>query len=52
MEVMDFLQAIVNDTEPPIGIHQALDMSNPGLISQQSIAQGGVWVEVPDSREW
>ena len=52
MEVMDFVQAIVNDEEPPIGIHQAMDMSNPGLISQESIAQGGVWVDVPDTREW
>lgn len=35
-----------------LGIHQALDMTLPGLISQQSIKEGGRWVEVPDSRTW
>jgi hypothetical protein len=29
-----------------------MDMTLPGLISQASIAAGGVWMEVPDSREW
>jgi len=52
MEVMDFVQAIVNDEEPPIGLHESLDMTNPGHISQESIAQGGVWIDVPDSRSW
>lgn len=35
-----------------LGIHQALDMTLPGLISQQSIREGGRWLEVPDSRAW
>ena len=35
-----------------LGIHQALDMTLPGLISQQSIRENGRWIEVPDSREW
>ena len=52
MEVMEFVRAIVADREPPIGIHQALDMTLPGLVSQQSIAQGATWLPVPDSREW
>ena len=37
---------------PFIGIDQAMDYTLPGLISQQSIEQGGVWLDVPDSREW
>jgi predicted dehydrogenase len=52
MVVKDFLDAIVEDRDPPIDIHAAMDMTVPGLISQQSIDQGGVWLGVPDSREW
>ena len=52
MEVQDFVQAIINDEEPPIGIHQAMDMTLPGLISQQSIQLRSAWLPVPDSREW
>ena len=37
---------------PAIGIDLALDMTLPGLVSQQSIAQGSTWVAVPDSRNW
>ena len=30
----------------------AMDMTLPGLVSQQSIAQNGQWLDVPDSRSW
>jgi predicted dehydrogenase len=52
LEVQDFVRSIRAGTPPPIGVHEALDMTVPGLISQQSIAQGGVWVDVPNSRDW
>jgi predicted dehydrogenase len=52
LEVQDFVRAILDDTAPPIGIHEAMDMTLPGLISQQSIAQGSAWLPVPDSRTW
>lgn len=52
LEVQDFVRAILDGAPPPVGIHEALDMTLPGLISQQSIAGGGVWTDVPDSREW
>ena len=39
-------------SEPPIGVHEAMDMTLPGLMSQQSIREGGRWLDVPDSREW
>jgi len=51
-EVMDFIDSMVDDTPPPIGIDEAMDMTLPGLFSQASIANGGVWMDVPDSREW
>lgn len=49
-EVLDFVHSIVTGAPCPIGIHQAMDMTLPGLISQQSIAAGGEWMDVPDSR--
>lgn len=51
-EVLDFINAIQGKAPCPIGIHEAMDMTLPGLISQQSIARGGEWLPVPDSREW
>lgn len=47
-----FVDAIANSSAPDIDIHSALDMTLPGLISQQSIAEGGRWLDVPDSRTW
>ncbi|MFA6112264.1 MAG: hypothetical protein WDA75_26190, partial [Candidatus Latescibacterota bacterium] len=51
-EVQDFVAAIREEGEPPIGIDLAMDMTLPGLVSQQSLAQGGTWVAVPDPRNW
>lgn len=52
LEVNDFVQAILADKEPPIGMHSAMDMTLPGLVSQQSILQNSAWLDVPDSRVW
>jgi predicted dehydrogenase len=51
-EVLDFVRSIVEGAPCPIGIHEAMDMTLPGLISQASIAAGGAWLDVPDSRTW
>jgi predicted dehydrogenase len=51
-EVLDFVDAITGKRPCPIGIDEAMDMSLPGLVSQQSIQEGGRWIEVPDSRTW
>ena len=51
-EVQDFVSAILENREPPIGIDAAMDMTLPGLVSQESIAQGSTWAAVPDSRNW
>jgi predicted dehydrogenase len=50
--VMDFVDAVKGLKPPRTGIHEAMDMTLPGLISQQSIALGGEWLPVPDSRDW
>ncbi len=48
----DFVQAITGVKSPTVGIHEAMDMTLPGLISQDSIEQGGRPLPVPDSRDW
>jgi len=50
--VQDFIQSLRGEIQCPIDVHRALDMTLPGLISQESIKQGGVWLEVPNSRDW
>lgn len=51
-EVRDFIQAVRGEIPSPIDIHAAMDMTLPGLISQQSILRQGDWLWVPDSRAW
>ena len=51
-EIYDFTRAIRGEAPCPVGIHEAMDMTLPGLVSQQSIQQEGAWIEVPDSRDW
>jgi len=46
------VDAITGRSPCPIGIHEAMDMTLPGLVSQQSIQEGGRWMAVPDSRTW
>ena len=51
-EILDFVNAIRGTLPAPIGIHEAMDMTLPGLVSQQSICEDGRWLDVPNSREW
>ena len=51
-EILDFVEAALGKHPPTVGIHQAMDMTLPGLVSQRSIGEGGQWLEVPDSRAW
>lgn len=51
-EILDFVDAIMGSKPTPIGIHEAMDMTLPGLVSQQSILQDSNWLPVPDSRSW
>lgn len=50
-EVLDFIDAARGLRPPTVGINEAMDITLPGLVSQQSIAEGGRWLEVPDSRD-
>ncbi|HEX2186606.1 MAG TPA: Gfo/Idh/MocA family oxidoreductase [Chloroflexota bacterium] len=49
--VRDFLQAILAGRTPPIDVYRAMDYTVPGLISEQSILQGGTPLPVPDFRQ-
>lgn len=51
-EVVDYVDAIRGRKAVPIGIHEAMDMTLPGLVSQESIRRSGEWLPVPDSRDW
>jgi len=51
-EVLDFVDAMLGRRPPAVGIDQAMDMTLPGLASQQSIAEASRWIDVPDSRHW
>lgn len=50
--VRDFVRAARGEQPTPIGIHEALDMTLPGLVSQESARLDGQWLDVPDSRDW
>lgn len=50
--LLDFVDTIREGCPCPIGIHEAMDMTLPGLCSQESIIRQGAWVDVPDSRTW
>lgn len=47
-----FLDAVRGDAPVAMGIHEAMDATLPGLASQESMARGGAWIDVPDSRDW
>ncbi|MBI3974406.1 MAG: Gfo/Idh/MocA family oxidoreductase [Chloroflexi bacterium] len=49
--VHDFVQAVLKGQRPPIDVYRAMDYTVPGLISEQSINQGGVPLPVPDLRD-
>ena len=51
-ELLDFVDTIQGKCPCPIGIHEAMDMTLPGLVSQQSIKEDGKWLSVPNSRDW
>ena len=50
----EMVRAIREDRQPLVDIYKALDYTLPGLLSEQSISNGGAPVKVPDFRsgEW
>jgi hypothetical protein len=50
--ILDFIECIEGKHPPAFGIHEALDATLPGLVSQQSAVSDGAWLPVPNSRAW
>lgn len=50
-KVRDFVDSVLTDTPPPLDVYTALDFTVPGLVSEQSIANGGAPVAVPNFRD-
>ena len=48
----DFIAVVRGERPNRLDVHTAMDMTLPCHISQKSIALGGMWLEVPDSRTW
>jgi predicted dehydrogenase len=48
--LLDFVDAIDRGERPPLDVYRALDMTLPGLVSEQSVALSGAWTAVPDPR--
>jgi predicted dehydrogenase len=46
--VASFIDCVLNDTEPPIGIDLAIRMTLPGIIAAESAARGGELLEIPN----
>ena len=47
-QVRAFLDAIINDTEPPINVDLGIRMALPGIFAHESYLNGGSAVEIPD----
>ena len=49
---LEFARAIAEGRPPALDVYAALDMTVPGIVSQQAIALGGAPVRVPDFRDY
>lgn len=51
-QARDFARAVLDGRQPEMDLYFALDITVPGLISEQSIALNGAPVRVPDFRKY
>ena len=47
---MYFIDAIKNDTTPPMDVYKAVETAAPAIIAAESARRGGELLEVPDFR--
>jgi len=45
--IRDFIDSIDNDSDPPIDVVKAVDMTVPGIIAHQAVLKGNIWLDVP-----
>ena len=49
----DYLDAVCSGNPPPISLDEAMDMTLPGLVTQEYFEEASRgWVKVPDPRDW
>lgn len=48
--IRDFIDALDRQAPPPIDVYRAMEFTLPGLIAQQAVERGGVWLDVPQVR--
>ena len=46
-----FIDCVINDTKPPIDIDLAINMSIPGILAEESAANGGSAIDIPSADE-
>ena len=45
-----FLDAILDDSDPPLNVYRSADLTAPAIVAVQSVEQGNACLEVPDFR--
>ena len=45
-----FLDAILDDSDPPLNVYRSADLTAPAIVAVQSVEQGNTCLEVPDFR--
>jgi len=45
--IRDFINALDNNTKPPIDVIRAMDYTVPGIIAHEAAMKGNVWLDVP-----
>lgn len=46
----DFVRAIEGEIDSPIDVYRAVEYTIPGIIAQQAVEKGNVWLDVPQVR--
>ena len=46
-----FMDAVINDTKPPLDVYESMDVTLPGVLGHESGMRGGELSEVPYFRE-
>ncbi|TFJ92094.1 Gfo/Idh/MocA family protein [Lentibacillus salicampi] len=50
--IQDFIRSIVEGKPVTIDVYRALGMTIPGILSEESISNGGKTVSMPDIKDW
>jgi predicted dehydrogenase len=50
--IREYIASLLGERPFRVGIHEAMDLTLPGILSTESINSGGIWINVPDTRSW